>query len=347
MQPSKATLSALAAMALGLSACAAGDEVAPTSAHGGGTLDGGGTGGQNTGGQGTGGNNVGGKDASGATGGAGTGGASLDANGADAIPDATPEDGADATVDATVDGTADAARDAIADASDSGDGGPPGNTGSLRCNGLGHVSVASSASLFIPGDWTMEAWFEDEAPNAGGGEFDHGGYSIMAKGNGPDAQFLADVAWESITTGQRVNWDDTANRLSYDMNANGYKHGAWIHMATTFVASSKTLTLYLNGKQVQQKTNVAAAAASNTNPLVLCGGIGGDWMGHIDDVRIWNVARTAGQISASYQTELVTLPASLVANWKFDDAATLGHDATGHLTDGTYTTGVSFSPGHP
>jgi hypothetical protein len=327
-------LSALA-LALGVSACAKAEQRPRTSASGGT----GGSGAQSTGGSGT-------------TGGSSTGGTGVDSGAPDASTDASVDGGPDATPDGASDASPDARLEGGADATASGgsggaDAGPLGNVGSLRCNGLGHLSVPTSPAFFIPGDWTMEAWFEDSAPVSGGGEFDHGGYSIMGKGNGAEGQFHADVAWESITTGQRVNWADAANKVSYDMNAHGYKHGAWIHMATTFVASANTLTLFLNGVQVAQQTGVAVAGAANTNQLLLCGGIGGDWIGHIDDVRIWNVARTSGQISANYATEFVTSPAGLVANYKFDDAADLGHDATGNGHDGTYDTGVSFSAAHP
>jgi hypothetical protein len=346
----KSTFFALAAFALGSFACAAGDEPTPTSARSGGTVDGGGSGGQNTGGQGTGGTNGGGgKDASGATGGSGTGGTSLDAGGA-AGTDAALDGGADATPD----GIADATRDVIADASDGGDGGdggPPGNTGSVYCN-MDVVTVPDTAALNILGDWTAEAWFADNAPTGPGGQFDHGGESIMGKGNGPDGQFLFDVAWESVSAQECSNW--ARNSVSYDLNANGYKRTTWIHMAATFSAASKALTLFVNGVQVGQNTNAPASVAVNTSPLLICGGLGNAWTGWVDDVRIWNVVRTPVQISANYKTELTTFPAALVAYWKFNEGSgTVAHDATGHGHDGTLgvhplaNTEVRFSAAHP
>ncbi len=67
------------------------------------------------------------------------------------------------------------------------------------------------------------------------------------------------------------------------------------------------------------------------------------YSGLMDDVRIWNVARTASEIAANMNVELTGGEAGLVAYWKLDegsgdtafDATSNAHDmrlgsATGH-----------------
>ena len=55
---------------------------------------------------------------------------------------------------------------------------------------------------------------------------------------------------------------------------------------------------------------------------------GDRWHGKIDDVRIWNTARTATQIQNNTNTQLTGNEAGLVANYSFDDGTT--RDLTGN-----------------
>jgi Concanavalin A-like lectin/glucanases superfamily len=52
---------------------------------------------------------------------------------------------------------------------------------------------------------------------------------------------------------------------------------------------------------------------------------GAFWRGKLDDVRLWNVARTADQIQAGYLTQLAGSQSGLVANWQFDESNRDGH----------------------
>ena len=49
-------------------------------------------------------------------------------------------------------------------------------------------------------------------------------------------------------------------------------------------------------------------------------------MGNIDEVRVWNFARTAGQIRENYQRSLDGTETGLVGWWNFDDSANPGKD---------------------
>jgi hypothetical protein len=81
----------------------------------------------------------------------------------------------------------------------------------------------------------------------------------------------------------------------------------------------------LNGVQVLQGTLSAISTVGNTKPVNIgrngAPTSGGYFNGKLDDVRIWNVARTALQLGASYKVELTGAQAGLVGNWKFDEAA--------------------------
>ena len=76
---------------------------------------------------------------------------------------------------------------------------------------------------------------------------------------------------------------------------------SWTHLAATY--DGTTLRLYVNGTLVASRAQTGALAAS-TNPLQ----IGGDaiygqyFAGRIDEVRVYNTARTQPQIQTDMNT---------------------------------------------
>jgi hypothetical protein len=70
------------------------------------------------------------------------------------------------------------------------------------------------------------------------------------------------------------------------------------------------------------------------------------WRGKIDDVRIWNIARTDADIAGTFSTELPAVRAGLIANWKFNEPlhTFLAYTATGNNHTAVLSTnGASFS----
>src|SRR5262249_2397992 len=98
---------------------------------------------------------------------------------------------------------------------------------------------------------------------------------------------------------------------------------AWHHAAATFVATSRVATIYLDGNQVAQGALGARTTIGNSLPLSIGrnGSAAGNWVGKLDDVRVWNVARTAAQIAAGLSAQMIGAPAGLVSNWYFDDGS--------------------------
>jgi hypothetical protein len=109
--------------------------------------------------------------------------------------------------------------------------------------------------------------------------------------------------------------------------------------------SSRQVTIYLDGVQVAQGTLAAQTTTGNSLPVGI-GHNGGQnyWRGKLDDVRIWNVVRTAAQISSSYQAELGSAPAGLVGNWKLDEGAgPTAADSAGTAQNATLAGGATWS----
>jgi len=98
--------------------------------------------------------------------------------------------------------------------------------------------------------------------------------------------------------------------------------GQWHHLAGVLDSNQKEIRLYINGKRVATKQNVQNKLdANNLSPLRLGIGAGfsmDQFLGLIDEVRLWNVARTDDEISANYNKSIATDSKGLVVHWNFD-----------------------------
>src|SRR5205814_1950718 len=116
-------------------------------------------------------------------------------------------------------------------------------------DGNGAAEAAATADLNLTSDWTVELWLKDEDP-AG---FDHPYRYLLNKGDGvaPEAPYYVLLGNGSILVGQRTGGSNVP--LTYNLHPAGYSARIWQHVAATFVASTRVLTLYINGAQVAQQ----------------------------------------------------------------------------------------------
>ena len=125
--------------------------------------------------------------------------------------------------------------------------------------------------------------------------------------------------------------------------------GVWSHLAMTYDAAggADNLKLYLNGKLIASKTVTGDIATGDGQ---LFAGRYGVW--EIDELRLWNIARTESQINADMGRQLTGSETGLNAYYNFNNTT---KDITGHGNDGilmyketfvpsTNTTAISVSP---
>src|SRR5207302_358564 len=91
----------------------------------------------------------------------------------------------------------------------------------------------------------------------------------------------------------------------------------------TFVSANRTVTVYLDGSQVAQGVLAARPNVGNSIPVGIGhnGTTGSFWNGKLDDVRIWNIARSAPEIAGAFSAQLIGSPTGMVSNWYFDDGS--------------------------
>lgn len=98
--------------------------------------------------------------------------------------------------------------------------------------------------------------------------------------------------------------------------------GTWHHVAATYDNSLATNKhkLFVDGMMVAGSNLTVAANTAAGNIIIGRRNDGVNfWQGNIDDVRVWNVARTAADIAANMNTELTGTEANLIFYAKMDD----------------------------
>ncbi len=105
----------------------------------------------------------------------------------------------------------------------------------------------------------------------------------------------------------------------------------WHHWAVTFNASTGQLVLFEDGNQVASGASQPIEGASTTLLIATSGSSANVFVGSVDNVRVWNVARSASDIQGDYAQVAPTTSAGLVAEWDFtEDQGTTVADSSGN-----------------
>jgi hypothetical protein len=188
----------------------------------------------------------------------------------------------------------------------------------LAFNGYSFIALDDVYLIPASGDFTVECWaFCPAAPNSF--------REIISQGSAGNAFYLGIALNNNIRVGD--TWPDTGVPFPY---------GGWHHLAVS--RSSTNTILYVDG------INRASLGHALTNPSGgskfsigrQYGSYGEYWIGRLDEVRVWNVARNAEEIRTSRIAQLEGTEPGLLACWQFDD--------TKHLFDPISSVATSGSP---
>lgn len=118
---------------------------------------------------------------------------------------------------------------------------------------------------------------------------------------------------------------------------------AWHHVAYTYDNRTNLSVLYVDGAAVDSEAN---ETDDRTPTSVWLGSFDGSsrlYAGLMDEVRVWNVTRTAAQVAADRAHGAAGPVAGLVAYWTFDDTTSGGRvlDASGNGNTITLGDGVA------
>jgi len=115
-----------------------------------------------------------------------------------------------------------------------------------------------------------------------------------------------------------------------------FERGHWYHIAAVFNPAGN-VTIYVNGNSIGTSTSTVNTSTTGT-PFKI--GIGWSWnsdgfVGAVDEVRVWNVERSATEIKTNMGNTVLPTSTGLLAYYKFNTAATgILPDATSNLLNG-------------
>ena len=116
----------------------------------------------------------------------------------------------------------------------------------------------------------------------------------------------------------------------------GLLRDEWSHIAIVRNFESRTLTWYIDGAFAGEEIITKDAATAGNENIFLGKGYANTFNGCIDEVRIWNRARTGYEINEDRHHRLVGRETGLVGYWRFDENTdTTVYDQTDYANNGT------------
>jgi hypothetical protein len=191
------------------------------------------------------------------------------------------------------------------------------------------MRVADSQSLrSFSNAITIEVWLKAFSFQAESGDIN----SIVRKNIVPNAEnFL--LRFRNINGAPMLNMG-LGSEIGELLVAHEFAVDTWYHLAGTYNGS--TITIFVNGLAIDSKSISGRLHIDQSDLYVGKGdptfSAGEYFHGALDEIRIWNVARSQEQIQAAMNTTLTGKEEDLVAYWNFDDGT--AKDLSGHGNDG-------------
>lgn len=154
------------------------------------------------------------------------------------------------------------------------------------------------------------------------------------------------LAHENWNTGY-IHFQFHGNQIGFDVNGGNdnvfnytFNSNTWYHIAAVYSSTAHTLKFYVNGVLEQTVVNNSFPSIAGTIPITI-----GSWnndryyVGTMDELRIWNVARTDAQIQGAMNSELSGSEAGLAAYFNFNQGTANGNNTSiTSLTDNSVNT---------
>lgn len=186
------------------------------------------------------------------------------------------------------------------------------------------ITDRAQTGLDLTGDLTFEAWVklesvEDPSTNPL--------YTMISKGNDQGGKYSYAWYFNGSSAKDDLNLflsDDgdtswSPKNVPYDLQL-----GVWTHLAVTFDSDTRQINFYADGVRRTPQLGDDGLSYVNsifeTNAPFYVGSLWGKhtFDGNLDDVRVWHTVRTAEEIAANYNKELVGNEPGLVGYWKFN-----------------------------
>ncbi len=230
---------------------------------------------------------------------------------------------------------------------------------SLKFNGTNsYVNLGNDITLHLK-SFTLEAWVKVEgtgitASSGSGGLI---AVPIITKGRGEaDAPSNVNMNYFlgiDVNRKLTADFEEDAGPNHPIISKAAIPNGAWIHVAVTYEPVSAVWKLYINGALDTVKdigsnkvpADVSIQPAAIGSALNSTNTPDGYFNGEIDEVRIWNVARTDSDIARNYRSEL-TSGTGLVARYGMNEGSgTIASNSINSASNGTLINNPQWTTG--
>ncbi|MEQ8777003.1 MAG: LamG-like jellyroll fold domain-containing protein [Marinoscillum sp.] len=189
-------------------------------------------------------------------------------------------------------------------------------------------AIPTNSNLEISGDITLEAWLRPNAPQTNIG-------NVLMKGS-------YGYAFGIMNDGTIAFWQSGSQNSGPESTASIVQDGVtWTHVAIVNQGGVGT-TFYINGVAVGSNATGGSFQTQAGDLYIGRQGAGCNcnfFNGLIDELRVWNDVRTAGEISANYDQVVSETEQGLAAYYRFNEGS--GTTIYDEVTETAYTPSVN------
>lgn len=191
---------------------------------------------------------------------------------------------------------------------------------------------------------TVECWFKtsNTANQKGLAEFVS---RWITGGSASNSMFLLGM----VSTGEITCWlTNASGTFGGTGTTTTYKDAQWHHVAITYNSSTGVASMYIDGTLNNSSTTPSYGLLANNSTLRLIFGSDDSgaspntqtdrqFRGALSDIRMWNVVRSAADISNNYRQRLIGNETGLVGYWKLNQGYSNGWGSYATALDSTST----------
>jgi hypothetical protein len=191
----------------------------------------------------------------------------------------------------------------------------------LRFNGVDGVAACeASPPLNLTAAMTFEAWINPE----GWGEVTTTGYGRILDKTNVTLYLHGDGSTYNRHSLILLVRNEAGPPHVYATPTNSIVLGGWSHVAATYDGSGSIASMYVNGIEQELTCSSPAAGPIKDNEgldLLIGNGLSGTYAfdGSIDEVRVWNVARTEAEIAETMDHYLTGSEEGLAGYWTMNE----------------------------
>jgi hypothetical protein len=213
-----------------------------------------------------------------------------------------------------------------------------GSGSTLSFDGLDdYVEIPNNAvfnDFTTSGVMTIEAWVKVNATNTDGHSQTR--QPIVCKGFPGEWQWALYI-YDDLKIGSSYWQCSGSSHNEADTSANAITIGEWAHVASVYDRNTGYNRIYVNGVLAGERTVFSSTPCNGTRPVWIGGREDGQYLdASIDEVRIWNEAKTETQLRDNMCKKLLGTETNLAAYYRMDSASgTTVSDSSSNSLNGT------------